>query len=776
LHEKILIVEDETLVAKDLAFMLDELGYEVTGTLAYAEKAVEEAENDAPDLVLMDIRLKGKMDGITAADIINTRYNIPVIFLTAYPDSSTIKKAKVTAPFGYIIKPVDVSKLEANIEIALYKHTIEQKIRDQRNFLQDILENSPDPTVLKDPQDRYIYGNRAFLEFTASSADTIIGKRDSDFFPAGETQSLNRFLHASQKTEKDRYKDFVLTGHRGPHDFSVGRTLLKNSKGEHSGMLVVFRDISALKTTETKLREKQSQLEEAQHIARIGALEEDIDAGSIHWSETLFTIFQRRPGAGPLSISTIIESYVEKPYRQKLRSNYANIKKAGIAFSIEIKITTELKRNRTVWLEARIAGRTEKRRKALFLFQDISRIKQLEDAGRQLFMYQSAVISNTQQGFILLDRGHRLQYANAAAQQTPLLPDGLEPGKTDILGSFPPPLKEKLMPAVKNAFRGISGEDEICMQQDGHSRWFSVTVYPASGKSETVHYVCLSIVETTEKKMALKETQEKEKQLVHADRLASLGTLTAGVGHEINNPNQSIKLSISVLKRIAGELLPLISEIPDIDNRLSAQKQEILAQRFSQYIDAVESSSDRIDTIVKELKYFAKADTKPAEWVDLNTVIQSAVTLSQNLIKKSTERFKTELSSRIPHILGNYQRLEQVLINLIQNSCQALTDKSRGIFISSMISEDGTGMSVLVEDEGKGINDAHKAKITDPFFTTNRDNGGLGLGLSISSTIVAAHGGTLTFQDRNGGGTRARIFFPTVPEKDNYAKQQHSIN
>ena len=127
---KILVVEDEIIVAEDIGFRLKKLGYIVTATVASGEEAIEKVTENQPDLVLMDIVLKGDMDGVTAAEKIRSKVDIPTIYLTAYADDKTLQRAKLTNPFGYIIKPFQQNDLRVAIEIALHRHEIETKMRE----------------------------------------------------------------------------------------------------------------------------------------------------------------------------------------------------------------------------------------------------------------------------------------------------------------------------------------------------------------------------------------------------------------------------------------------------------------------------------------------------------------------------------------------------------------------------------------------------------------------------------------------------------------------
>jgi DNA-binding LytR/AlgR family response regulator len=141
LKTNILIVEDESIVAKDIQHSLVKLGYGVVGIASSADKALEILRTEQPGIVLMDIMIKGELNGIQTAEIIRKQYAIPVIFLTAYADESTLAKAKISEPYGYIIKPYKEIDLQTSIEMAMYKHQKEQEVLRERDFLFSVVEN-----------------------------------------------------------------------------------------------------------------------------------------------------------------------------------------------------------------------------------------------------------------------------------------------------------------------------------------------------------------------------------------------------------------------------------------------------------------------------------------------------------------------------------------------------------------------------------------------------------------------------------------------------------
>lgn len=136
---RVMVVEDESIVAIDITQRLESLGYEVTTTASTGEKAVEMAKKTKPDIILMDIVLKGDMDGIEAAEEISKHLKVLIVYITAYSDEETLKRAKVTGPFGYIIKPFEDRELHSIIEVALYKHELEKKLTESNELFRAIL-------------------------------------------------------------------------------------------------------------------------------------------------------------------------------------------------------------------------------------------------------------------------------------------------------------------------------------------------------------------------------------------------------------------------------------------------------------------------------------------------------------------------------------------------------------------------------------------------------------------------------------------------------------
>jgi len=270
-------------------------------------------------------------------------------------------------------------------------------------------------------------------------------------------------------------------------------------------------------------------------------------------------------------------------------------------------------------------------------------------------------------------------------------------------------------------------------------------------------------LEVAERKRALDELKLHQDKLIQADKMASLGILVAGVAHEINNPNGLILLNMPILKEVyqdAEEVLEARYRNQG-DFTLGGLPYSRMRDEVPHLLEEMQEGANRIKRIVEELKDFARQDTSAAvETVDFNAVVQAAVRLVDSSIRSSTNHFEAHYAPSLPLIMGNAQRIEQVVVNLILNACQALPDTERGIFLTTFYDQSAGAVVLKLVDEGVGIAPEHIPRLTDPFFTTKRENGGTGLGLSVSATIVKEHNGLLEFDSTPDTGTTVTLTFP----------------
>jgi PAS domain S-box-containing protein len=269
--------------------------------------------------------------------------------------------------------------------------------------------------------------------------------------------------------------------------------------------------------------------------------------------------------------------------------------------------------------------------------------------------------------------------------------------------------------------------------------------------------------DASERKKMEEQAKLHQQQLMQAGKMVALGTLVSSVAHEINNPNNFIMLNAPVLKETWERVLPILDEYYEEngDFAIGGMRYPEMRERIPRLLSAITDGSKRIQQIVEDLRDFLRRDASDMnQSVDVNAVLRSAISLLSNTITKSTSHFSVTYGEKMPVLKGNFHRLEQVIINLIQNACQALPDLRRAIFLSTAYDEKTSCIVLKVQDEGVGISPEVLPHIADPFFTTKSNSGGIGLGLSISSRIIKEHGGTLAFASEPGKGTTAEIALP----------------
>lgn len=200
----VLVVEDESIVSKDIQYSLTKLGYQVVGAAAAGDKAIELATSEHPDIILMDIMLKGEMNGVEAAEIIRKELKIPVIFLTAYADDATLDKAKIAEPYGYIIKPFKEIDLHTTIEMAIYKHQKEREIEKELDHLNELQENK------KEYQDDFIFvkANSKLVKLNTNNILFIEALKD---YVVINTAVTRYTIHSTMKEIEHKMgtKDFI---------------------------------------------------------------------------------------------------------------------------------------------------------------------------------------------------------------------------------------------------------------------------------------------------------------------------------------------------------------------------------------------------------------------------------------------------------------------------------------------------------------------------------------------------------------------------------------
>ena len=329
------------------------------------------------------------------------------------------------------------------------------------------------------------------------------------------------------------------------------------------------------------------------------------------------------------------------------------------------------------------------------------------------------------------------------------------------------PLPEHECPIYRVMHTGQPLEiwEDLFWRMDGSSFPVEVLAAPMKDDQDQVVGVVVSFRDITKQKEAEIKEKEHLEQLQQASKMVALGTLVSSVGHEINNPNNLIMLNTPMIQEAWQDALPILEEHSTRhgDFHLAGIPFSDIRQHLPSMLSGIIEGSQRIKNIVADLKDFARQNYQQNfQKVDLNQVVEKAVRLTQYKISKHTDNFQVVFGEDLPAISGDYQKLEQVVMNLLLNACQALNYRSEAVILRTLWNPEEGAVLLEVEDEGCGIDPHDQERLLDPFFTTRPREGGTGLGLSITSSIVQGHGGQLEYYSQPDQGTIFRVYLPAA--------------
>jgi len=394
--------------------------------------------------------------------------------------------------------------------------------------------------------------------------------------------------------------------------------------------------------------------------------------------------------------------------------------------------------------------------------RNVTRKKETEDRLRKF----SLAVEQSAAGVIITDLNGVIEYVNEKfCKVTGYCRD-------EVIGQNPRILKsgktadekyEELWEAISSGREWVG---EFCnKKKNGELYWEYVAISPIRNSEGVATHFLAIMEDITARKNSEQQAMLNQQQLIHADKMKTLGTLVAGVAHEINNPNSFIMLNTPLLQDIWGNITSVLEEYQKERGNLSIGVLSFneMRETVAKLLDGINAGSERIEKIVAKLKDFSQKDLKSNKYpFNINRAIESSIVLTGSMIKESTDNFSVKLDDNLPNVMGDFVEIEQVFINLISNACQALTDKEKSVFVTTSYDEKYGMVVVSVSDEGVGILPENINKVADPFFTTKRNIGGTGLGLSVSYGIIKDHRGSWEFVSQDGVGTCVKVALPVA--------------
>jgi PAS domain S-box-containing protein len=400
-----------------------------------------------------------------------------------------------------------------------------------------------------------------------------------------------------------------------------------------------------------------------------------------------------------------------------------------------------------------------------FLILNILSRKQAQDALRENEQKYRVLIETLPNGIVEVDLLGNITFANSAFQHIFRYSDAKLEGST-VYDFVPKARRKKIRGIITALFqeapKPMTIIDKYLTQEN---RIIDIQLdwnYKRNFSGKIIGIISV-VSDITQRLQAEKEAKIRQEQLIQADKMAALGTLVSGVAHEINNPNNFIMLNVPTLNRTWNSILPILDQYYETtgDFEVPGYTFSQIRDEFPKICSDILEGSRRIQIIVKDLKeYSQKSEIEYLEPVNINEMLGSCINLLSKNIQKYTQNFQIEYAPNLPLVLGNFQRFEQVVINLIQNACHALRSRNEKISIIARHDPSEKTVTISIQDEGIGIPPQNLPRIFDPFFTTKRESGGTGLGLSVSNSIIRKYGGSLKFTSEPGQGTTARIILP----------------
>jgi Na+/proline symporter/signal transduction histidine kinase len=280
--------------------------------------------------------------------------------------------------------------------------------------------------------------------------------------------------------------------------------------------------------------------------------------------------------------------------------------------------------------------------------------------------------------------------------------------------------------------------------------------------------------EIHQRQLAEDEARLRQEQLISAHKMVALGTLVSGIAHEINNPNNYITLNSSLLAEVWKDLRPLLDEVMAdySDYCVAGMEYEELCEEVPRLCDGIGEGAAHINRIVSNLRNYVQPSGPSTEETDLCKAINSTVDLVGATIRKSTGRFKVDIAPNLPLVHMSPRDIEVIVVNLLQNACQSLSSREESVTIGLAVNEATNDIVLTVSDEGCGIPENVLPQVKDPFFTTRRESGQTGLGLSVCQSIVQSHGGKFTISSAVGKGTTVNVTLPIACDKEESEKNQ----
>lgn len=751
---RILIVEDELIIAKGLEKRLMALGYVVSDTASSGEEAVEKALETRPDLVLMDINLPGRMDGVTAADKIRSLADIPIIFLTAYTDSDTLDRAKISGPFGYIVKPFQDITLKSSIEMGLYKHRMESKLRRSEERLSTTLKSIGDGVISTERSGAVSFLNPVAENLTGWSHNEAVGRYLQEIFRCREQENLPScdelvvsVIQAGASVSLPE-ETFLLTREGQEVPIEAKATPIRDEKGNISGLVLVFADISRRVRMEDDLRRSEKLLRSVFDAVPdlFSIIDKDHRIVLSNWH-----------GGYEYVPASIRDSH---PYCYQ--AYYSSDTICEPCHTIEVfrtglPVSMEKFNPRIGYVEISAFPIPDEAGNVLYVAEhihDITARKLAQEALAGETERLSVTLRSIGDGVVTTDTAGTVVLLNKVAEKLTgwRQEDAVGKHLDEVFTIINEKSRLKTDNPVKMVLTtGCIGElanHTVLVSRDGTERIIADSAAPIRDKESKIVGAVLVFRDISEKR-------KMEEELLKAQKLESIGILAGGIAHDFNNLLTAILGNISLAKMYVPE-----------------------GDKIRQKLNEAEKASLRARDLTQQLLTFSRGGAPVKKTSSIPEIIKDSAAFSLC-------GSKVTCSFTIPADLWLVEvdegQISQVINNIILNAEQAMPDGGlievacRNVQVAAednLPFPDGRYILVTISDQGEGIPEEALPRIFDPYFTTKEY--GKGLGLSTVYSIIQHHDGHISVSTKTGKGTTFFIYLPASGSSEElFSREEH---
>jgi len=754
--KKILVVEDESIVAEDIKNTLLKVNYEVVATVSSARSAVKSAETTKPDMILMDIVLEGEKSGADAALEIRKKSQIPIIFLTAYVDDDTLAKASLAHPYGYIIKPFEERELLATIQMAFYKEKMDKIVSESENKFKSLINAMEEGLIIVDEDENFTYANPAAAEIFDCSESELLKKNLRNFTSQEEFETVLENTTARKKGISNSYELHIIS--------KIGKLKIIRIKASplivnnnYIGTFGLISDITEEKRINKSLRELKQAVEKMQLGVSIADVNGKITFTNpadarIHGYTPEELIGKDVRIFAPIDIRKPVSVNEVSRWKGLVRESI-NIRKDGSTFPVRL-------------ISDIVRDENNKPIAIITTCEDITKQKEAEKALRESEERFRSTFYHAAAGMIIIEPNGKIIQVNES------FCDMIGFSEKELLKKSITELThpEDVNSCLNNIENMLSGEleyfhqEERFLHKNGSVIWVNISVSSVSDDFGQSVYLIAQILDISEMrkveeeikalnrqleqrvKMELKKRMQQQQLLIQKSKLESLGKLAAGIAHEINQPLAGISMSL--------------------DNILFNLSQNNFSEEYLKTkLDSVFKDIDRIRHIINHVRIFSR-DQKSAllEEVNINEAVLNALSMVKTQYQNHEIDIELNLKENIGFTKGNKYKLEQVVLNLLTNAKDAIEEKSafsrKEIKIRTY--DNVSKVFLEVEDNGVGISEDRIENIFDPFYTTKDPEKGTGLGLSIIYGIVKEMHGDISVKSEVGKFTKFTVKLPRM--------------